>query len=116
MGKDEYTPLEWVMAGNLDKGIEAFRKAKIQNAEHYFLSENYLNNVGYSLLHEKKNTKAIDVFKMIALLYPEDVNVYNNLGGAYREAGQKAKAKEAYLKALKIDPENINAAKALKEL
>ncbi|MBV8325200.1 serine hydrolase [Chryseobacterium sp.] len=116
MENEEKTPMELIMAGNFDQGTEAFRKAKSDNPDHYFLSEDFLNNIGYDLIREKRTTQAIDVFRTLALLYPENKGVYNGLGEAYLKAGQKEKAKQTYLKALEINPENENAAKALKAL
>ncbi|WES98388.1 beta-lactamase family protein [Chryseobacterium arthrosphaerae] len=116
LGKDENTPLELILEGNFDKGLAAFRKAKTENSDHYFLSEDFLNNVAYSQLREKKYTKGIDVFRTINALYPENKTVYESLGEAYLKAGKKENAKQAYRKALEINPENENAAKALKTL
>ncbi|MGN7866359.1 serine hydrolase [Chryseobacterium sp. 22458] len=116
LGKDENTPLELILEGNFDKGLEAFRKARTENSDHYFLSEDFLNNVGYSQLREKKYTKAIDIFRTINALYPENKTVYESLGEAYLKAGKKENAKQVYCKALEINPENENAAKALKTL
>lgn len=62
LGKDENTPLELILEGNFDKGLAAFRKAKTENSDHYFLSEDFLNNVAYSQLREKKNIQRALMF------------------------------------------------------
>ncbi|MBB6369619.1 serine hydrolase [Chryseobacterium shigense] len=112
----EKVPLEIILDGNFDEGLEAYRKAKIKDENHYLLSENYLNDAGYSLLNRKDFTGAINVLRLNTLLYPQSENTYDSLGDAYMKAGQKEKAKETYQKLLKINPANENAANVLKTL
>lgn len=116
MNKDEKTPLEFVMDGDFDKGLKAFQKAKTENTGHYFISEDYLNNVGYALLGQNKLNQSIDVFRVNSILYPDSQNVYDSLGEAYLKAGQKDKARQNYQKALRIDPANEGAIRVLKTL
>ncbi|MDC8100692.1 tetratricopeptide repeat protein [Chryseobacterium rhizosphaerae] len=104
------------MEGSFDKGLQAYKNAKIKDRDHYFLSEDYLNNTGYALLSKKDLTKAIDFFRVNAILYPNSQNVYDSLGEAYVKAGQKDKAKQTYLKLLEISPKNEKAVKVLKTL
>lgn len=116
MSTDDKTPLEMVLEGNFDKGLEAYKKAKTEDADDDLLSEGYLNGAGYKMLENKEFTKAIDIFRVNAALYPKSENVYDSLGEAYLKAGQKVKAKESYQKILEINPKNENAAKVLKTL
>lgn len=116
MEAEEKTPLELVLDGNFDKGLEAYQKAKTEEAGHDLLSEGYLNGVGYTMLRNREFTKAIDMFRVNAALYPKSENVYDSLGEAYLKAGQKEKARENYKKVLDINPKNENALKALKTL
>jgi tetratricopeptide (TPR) repeat protein len=48
--------------------------------------------------------------------FPDDIDAYNRLGRAYMELGEYALAKEAYEKALKLDPYNIISQKNLNRL
>ncbi|UWX62213.1 beta-lactamase family protein [Chryseobacterium oranimense] len=116
LGDSEKTPLEMILDGNFDEGLEAYRKAKIKDANHPLLSENFLNGSGYAQLGKKDFTKAINVFRLNTLLYPESENTYDSLGEAYLKAGQKEKAKETYQKILQMNPKNENAANVLKTL
>ncbi|PQA91176.1 hypothetical protein B0A69_18140 [Chryseobacterium shigense] len=116
MSTDDQTPLEMVLGGSFDKGLDAYKKAKTEDAGYDLLSEGYLNGVGYKMLGDKEFTKAIDVFRVNTALYPKSENVYDSLGEAYLKAGQKDKAKESYRKILEINPKNENAAKVLKTL
>ncbi|WP_048507238.1 serine hydrolase domain-containing protein [Chryseobacterium angstadtii] len=116
MKADEKTPLELVLDGKFEKGLEAYQNAKTKDAGDELLSEGYLNGVGYTMLRNKDFTKAIDVFRVNVALYPKSENVYDSLGEAYLKAGQKDKAKLNYQKVLELNPKNENAAKVLKSL
>jgi len=60
--------------------------------------------------------EAVDVNKEIIESFPEDVDTYNRLGRAYLELGQYAQAKEAYRRAVKLDPYNAIANRNLRRL
>ena len=48
--------------------------------------------------------------------FPSDVDAYNRLGRAYIELGEYSQAKEAYGRAIELDPYNIIAQKNLRRL
>lgn len=60
--------------------------------------------------------EAITVNQSIIESFPNDVDAYNRLGRAYMELGEYAQAREAYEKALKVDPYNTIAEKNLNRL
>lgn len=60
--------------------------------------------------------EAIAINEKILSLFPDDADAYNRLGKAYSELGQYAKARDAYSRALQIDPLNIIAQKNLQRL
>lgn len=113
---DEKVPLELLLDGSFEKGLKAYQKAKTDDPNHPSLSEDYLNRLGYNLLNQKDFTKAIAIFRVNTLLYPNSGNVYDSLGEAYMNTGEKDKAKQNYQKALELDPKNENAAQILKTL
>ncbi|MDH6253448.1 CubicO group peptidase (beta-lactamase class C family) [Chryseobacterium sp. H1D6B] len=116
MSKAEKTPLELVLEGGFEKGLEAYKKAKTDDPDNEQLSEGSINGTGYALLRQKDFTKAIDVFRVNTVLYPDSDNVYDSLGEAYLSSGQKDKARQNYQKVLEINPKHENAAKILKTL
>ncbi|WP_165851780.1 serine hydrolase [Chryseobacterium pennipullorum] len=116
MSKDEKVPLELILEGQFDRGLAAYQKAKTADPDHEQLSERFINEAGYDLLRKKDYTKSIDVLRVNTLLYPKSDNVYDSLGEAYLNAGQKDKAKENYQKVLQINPKHENAAKVLQTL
>ena len=48
--------------------------------------------------------------------FPNDVDAYNRLGRAYMELGEYAQAREAYTRAVELDPYNVIAQKNLQRL
>jgi CubicO group peptidase (beta-lactamase class C family) len=113
IGNDVKAPLELILEGQFEKGIQAYQKAKTDDSNHNLFSEDYLNRAGYALLQQKEVTKAIDVFRVNTLLYPASENVYDSLGEAYLEAGQKDKARQNYQKVLELNPQNESVRKIL---
>jgi len=60
--------------------------------------------------------EAVDINKEIIESFPEDVDACNRLGRAYMELGQYALAREAYSRAVQLDPYNAIAARNLRRL
>ena len=75
-----------------------------------------INGVGQSLLRSGKLQEAIEIFKINARLSPEVAGAFLSLGQAYAATGQNDLAIENYEKALKLNPKNENARKALEKL
>jgi hypothetical protein len=61
-------------------------------------------------------TEAADLNREIVEYFPGDVDAFNRLGKALTELGRYGEAKDAYMKALKIDPLNSIAQKNLNRL
>jgi len=61
-------------------------------------------------------TEAAELNRGIIESFPHDVDAYNRLGKAMTELGQYGAAKDAYMKALEIDPLNSIARKNLTRL
>ncbi|HIE17833.1 MAG TPA: tetratricopeptide repeat protein [Dehalococcoidia bacterium] len=60
--------------------------------------------------------EAVAVNQSIIDLFPTDVDAYNRLGRAYTELGDFVRAKEAYSRALELDPKNSIAQKNYQRL
>ena len=59
---------------------------------------------------------AADANRGIIELFPSDVDAYNRLGKALTELGRYAEAREAYSKALELEPANVIARRNLERL
>ncbi len=71
--------------------------------------EHELNTLGYVLLRAKEKEKAVVVFKLNTLLFPESANTFDSLGEAYMETGDFQAAIENYMKSYQLNPDNTNA-------
>lgn len=80
------------------------------------ISENALNNLGYSLLANKKVAEAIVVFQKNVDVHPASWNAYDSLGEAYMDDGQKDAAIKNYEKSLQLKPDSENGKAMLQKL
>ena len=60
--------------------------------------------------------EAVEVNKSLIESFPNDVDAYNRLGRAYMELGEYSQAREAYSRAIELDPYNTIARKNLHRL
>jgi CubicO group peptidase (beta-lactamase class C family) len=103
-----------------DKGVEgaiaAYRDLKAKQAATYDFSEAELNQLGYRLMLTGKLKEAIEIFKLNVEAYPQSFNTYDSLAEAYMNMNQRELAIANYKKSLELNPNNTNAAAALKKL
>jgi tetratricopeptide (TPR) repeat protein len=103
-----------------DKGIEAavkaFNDAKSGGPNTYYIDEGQINQLGYQFLRRGKTKEAIAVFEINAREFPNSSNVYDSLGEAYMNAGQKEMAIKNYRKSVELNPRNTNAVDIIKKL
>jgi predicted alpha/beta superfamily hydrolase len=77
--------------------------------------ESTINKLAYSYLKKDKD-KSLDLFLLNSLNYPKSYNAFDSLAEAYKTFGNKKEALSNYRISLKLNPENINAKKSIKEL
>ena len=65
---------------------------------------------------QDKLTDAIRIFQLNVALYPKSWNVYDSLGEAYMNHGDKDLAIQNYQKSLELNPKNRGAVQALGKL
>jgi CubicO group peptidase (beta-lactamase class C family) len=82
----------------------------------YSLDEGEMNGLGYQLLQEGKTKESIEVFKLNVAAFPKSWNVYDSLGEAYMNDGDKRLAIVNYEKSLEMNGSNKGAVEALKKL
>ena len=95
----------------LDNAIELSIEAKVNNR-----SEQDLNTLGYSFLGNEELDKALEVFKLTTILFPDSFNAYDSYGEALLKANRNAEAIEMYKKSIELNPENKNAKTILLKL
>jgi CubicO group peptidase (beta-lactamase class C family) len=84
--------------------------------EYSFDDENTLNETGYYLMSKKRLIDAVAIFEYNTKLFPKSGNVFDSLGEAYYNQGNKPLALLNYKKSLQLDPANDNAKKIITEL
>lgn len=102
----------------VESGIKEYHQMKkdFRKLYRYDFSEDQINSLGYRLLRAGKNKDAIAIFKLNVEEHPKSWNVYDSLGEAYMEDGQKELAIKFYRKSLEINPDNDNGKEMLKKL
>ncbi len=80
------------------------------------LGENELNDFGYKLLSENKQTDALKIFKLNVDLYPQSGNTYDSYAETLASLGNKKDAIKNYKKAFELNPKNKNAQEQVKKL
>jgi len=79
--------------------------------------ERFINTMGYVALHERKLPDvAIPIFELNTKNYPLSMNVWDSLADAYLAKGDVEKARNCYLKILKLAPNDSNTKKKLEQL
>ena len=105
-----------VMEKDVQAAITQYRDLKANQKDAYDFGPMQLNGLGYRLLQMKRVRDAIEIFKLNVEMYPQNANVYDSLGEAYLESGDKSLAIQNYKKSLELNPRNENAVEKLKKL
>lgn len=113
---DTLVPFELLMSGKIEEAVAAYREIKSKQPNNASVSENRFNNVGYALLQQKKFAESIALLKLNVEFYPQSWNVYDSLGEAYMESGDKVQAIANYKKSIELNPANQQGRDMLKKL
>lgn len=100
----------------VDPAIEKYHQLRETLATKDIMEEYAMNGIGYVFMRKKQYQDAIKIFKLNVEAYPEAYNVYDSLGEAYMENGDKELAIKNYEKSLELNPDNKNGAERLKKL
>jgi hypothetical protein len=111
--------LQGLKQGGYRGAVEAFREFR-SNPVHKYVENDFLegkiNNLGYSLLGNKRIDDAILIFKLNTEEFPTSFNTWDSLGEAYADAGRKEEAITAYKKSLTLNPTSRTGLEALSRL
>jgi CubicO group peptidase (beta-lactamase class C family) len=116
MAEGEQTPLEMLLAGELDKAISSYREHKREFPDDPAVSESRFNNLGYRFLNQNSLAEALAVFRLNLDFYPASGNCWDSYAEALLAAGDKEEALRHYQKAYELDPSNGNAARWIEKL
>lgn len=76
----------------------------------------FYNQLGYTLLGEKRIDEAIVLFNENTKLFPQNANAFDSLGEAYLLKGDSANAKINYARSVALNPDNEQGRKILEQL
>ncbi|MGB5315085.1 MAG: tetratricopeptide repeat protein, partial [Robiginitalea sp.] len=82
----------------------------------FYNFEQAFDKTAYNLLKGNRLEEAFFVFSMNADFFPEQAGVWNGMGAVYAKQGELQKAREAYQKALEIDPAGEEGEEARRRL
>ena len=102
--------------GGIEGAVKQYHELKTAAPAPYNFDEGELNGLGYQLLRASQFADAIRVFQLNVEAYPQSANVYDSLGEAYMDAGDRALAITHYQRSLQLNPKNGNAVLILRKL
>jgi hypothetical protein len=105
-----------IASNGMDAAEKQYRELMAARPSNYNFDEDELNSLGYQLLRAKQFDEAIRVFQLNIEAYPKSSNVYDSLGEAYMDQGNKPLAIANYQKSLDLNPKNAGGAKMLEKL
>jgi len=109
-------PLELIARGQIEQGVDAVLADKAVYVNEVPGFEAVINTAGYAYIGETEYRRAIKLFELNTLLFPESANTWDSLGEGFLKAGKVALAIENYRKSLQLNPDNTNAQEVLEEL
>jgi len=105
-----------IASGSINQAAKQYHDLKVAEPATYNFDEDQLNTLGYELIRAKKVQAAIRIFQLNVEAYPQSSNVYDSLGEAYMDDGNKPLAIANYRKSLELNPKNRNAVQMLQKL
>ena len=96
--------------------LSLYEQLRTTAGTRYDFSEAELNGLGYTLLDRGRNADAIRVFELNVRQFPNSSNAFDSLADALSRSGRRVEAAQAYSRALKLDPSNVNARAKLQAL
>jgi len=100
----------------IDPAVQQYHQLKATAPSTYNFDEGELNALGYQLIRTNKFKEAIRILQLNVEAYPRSGNVYDSLGEAYMNDGNKSQAIANYRKSLQLNPKNGGAVKMLQKL
>jgi uncharacterized membrane protein len=105
-----------IASSGIDAAARQYHDLKAAGLATYNFDEDELNNLGYVFIRAKKFKEAIRILELNVEAYPQSSNVYDSLGEAYADDGNKPLAIANYQKSLQLNPKNGGAVVMLRKL
>jgi uncharacterized membrane protein len=105
-----------IASSGIDQAAKQYHELKAAAPATYDFDEGELNALGYRLIGAHKLKDAIRILELNVEAYPQSSNVYDSLGEAYMDDGNKPRAIANYQKSLQLNPKNRGAIVMLQKL
>ncbi len=105
-----------IASSGIDAATRKYHDLKASSPATYNFDEGELNALGYQLIRANKFKEAILILQLNVEAFPQSSNVYDSLGEAYADDGNKPLAIANYQKSLQLNPRNSGAVKMLHKL
>jgi uncharacterized membrane protein len=105
-----------IASSGIDAGAKQYYDLKAAAPATYNFDEGELNNLGYEFIRNNRFKEAIRILQLNVEAYPRSSNVYDSLGEAYMDDGNKALAIANYQTSLELNPKNRGAVVMLRKL
>jgi tetratricopeptide (TPR) repeat protein len=105
-----------IASSGIDQAVKQYHDLKAAVPATYDFDEGELNSLGYQLIRTERFKDAVRIFQLNVEAYPQSSNVYDSLGEAYMDDGNKPLAIANYQKSLQLNPKNFGAVKMLQKL
>ncbi len=105
-----------IASSGVEQAARQYHDLKAAHSATYNFDESELDNLGYRLIRANKFKEAVRIFQLNVEAYPQSSNVYDSLGEAYMDDGDKPQAIANYQKSLQLNPQNRNAVQMLQKL
>lgn len=105
-----------IASSGIDAAEKQYHDLKAAAPTTYNFDEGELNALGYQLIRKKEFQEAIRVLQLNVEAYPQSSNVYDSLGEAYLDDGNKPQAIANYQKAIERNPKNRGSIAMLQKL
>jgi uncharacterized membrane protein len=105
-----------IASSGIDRAVQLYHQLKATAPSAYSFDERELNALGYQLIRTNKFKEAIRILQLNVETYPQSSNVYDSLGEAYMDSGDKPQAIANYQKSVQLNPKNGGAVKILQKL
>jgi tetratricopeptide (TPR) repeat protein len=105
-----------IASRGIDAAAKQYHDLKAAEPSTYNFAEDELNALGYQLIRAGKLKEAIRILQLNVEANPQSGNVYDSLGEAYMDDGNKPQAIANYQKSLQLNPKNRGAVQMLQKL
>ncbi len=110
-----YSLAKVLISENYEAALEKLKEIE-KFSDDFAINEDTFDEMAYAIFCSGNVDKSIDLLKLGVILLPQSSRLYSFLGEIYEEKGEKEKSIENYSKALELNPNNVTAEEAIKNL